>query len=358
MSSSVSTPSKVRLGFVGVGGMGQCAHLKYYATTPGCEVAAIAEIRPQLAAKVARKYFIDKVYSSHEEMIKNEKLDGLVAIQQFIHHGSLLPSLYKANLPVITEKPLASSVEMGQTLLNKLGGTSSRHFVAYHKRSDLGTLEALKIIRQWQASGEFGKLRTVRASMAGGDWIANGFYDLLTTTEQPSGLSPDARASHTTEDWHRKYVTMVNFYIHQINLIRLLVGNDYKVTFGDKTGRLMVGHTPDDALVTLEMNYFSPTAWTESFLVTFDKAWLRLDFPAPLTMNQSSQLTVYRSAGKDSHASTTQVGIPWQSAMANQAAQYVSAIRGGQTTLETAQEAIKDLVIARDLVNAVEAAQK
>lgn len=357
MSTSAS-PSKVRLGFVGVGGMGQCAHLKYYATTPGCEVAAIAEIRPQLAAKVARKYMIDKIYASHEEMIQKEKLDGLVAIQQFGHHGSLLPSLYQANIPVITEKPLANSVETGQMLLNKLGATSSKHFVAYHKRSDLGTLEALKIIKQWQASGEFGKLRAVRASMAGGDWIANGFYDLITTPEQATGLVADARAPHTTEAWHGKYVTMVNFYIHQINLIRMLVNNDYKVTYGDKTGRLMVGHTPEDALVTLEMNYYSPTAWSESFLVTFDKAWLRLDFPAPVTVNQSAQLTVYRSAGKDSLATTTQVGIPWQSAMANQAAQYVNAIRGGQTTLETAQDAIKDLVIARDLVNAIEAAQK
>ncbi len=352
----MSTPAKkVRLGFVGVGGMGQCAHLKYYATTPGCEIAAIAEIRPQLAAKVARKYFIDKVYSSHQEMIKNEQLDGLVAIQQFVHHGSLLPSLYGANLPVITEKPLASSVETGQDLLNKLAATSSKHFVAYHKRSDLGTLEALKIIKQWQTTGEFGKLRAVRASMAGGDWIANGFFDLITTTEQASGLVADPRPQGSTEDWHKKYVTMVNFYIHQINLIRLLVSNNYKVTFGDKTGRLMVGHTPDDALVTLEMNYFSPDAWSESFLVTFDKAWLRLDFPAPLTVNQSAQLTVYRT-GK-TQGGTTQVTIPWQSAMANQAIQYVQAIQGQTTTLETAQEAIKDLVIARDLVNAIEAAR-
>jgi predicted dehydrogenase len=354
----MSTPAKkVRLGFVGVGGMGQCAHLKYYATTPGCEVAAIAEIRPQLAAKVARKYLIDKVYTSHEEMIKNENLDGLVAIQQFIHHGSLLPNLYSYNLPVITEKPLASSVEVGQDLLTKLSGTTSKHFVAYHKRSDLGTLEALKIIKQWQASGEFGKLRTVRASMAGGDWIANGFFDLLTTAEKPTGLSPDPKAAHTTDAWHAKYVTMVNFYIHQINLIRMLVGNDYKVTFGDKTGRLMVGHTPDDALVTLEMNFFSPTAWSESFLVTFDKAWLRLDFPAPVSVNQSAQLTVYRSASNGQLATTSQVGIPWQSAMANQAAQYIQAIQGQATTLETAQEAMKDLIVARDLVNAIEAAK-
>ena len=36
--------SKPRIGFVGVGGMGQCAHLRNYATLPDCEVVAIAEV--------------------------------------------------------------------------------------------------------------------------------------------------------------------------------------------------------------------------------------------------------------------------------------------------------------------------
>ncbi|HGE72657.1 TPA: gfo/Idh/MocA family oxidoreductase, partial [Candidatus Poribacteria bacterium] len=70
---------KVRIGFVGVGSMGQCAHLKNYVTVPECEVVAIAEMRQKLAKRVAEKYGIPKVYATHEEMIANEKLDGIVA---------------------------------------------------------------------------------------------------------------------------------------------------------------------------------------------------------------------------------------------------------------------------------------
>ena len=40
---------RIRIGFVGVGGMGQVAHLKNYATIEGCEVVALAELRPQTA---------------------------------------------------------------------------------------------------------------------------------------------------------------------------------------------------------------------------------------------------------------------------------------------------------------------
>ena len=49
---------KVRIGFVGVGGMGQCAHLRNYVTVPNCEVVAIAELREQTGQAVARRYGI------------------------------------------------------------------------------------------------------------------------------------------------------------------------------------------------------------------------------------------------------------------------------------------------------------
>ena len=45
---------KVRIGFVGVGGMGQCAHLKNYITLQNCEVVALAEIRENLGEKGSR----------------------------------------------------------------------------------------------------------------------------------------------------------------------------------------------------------------------------------------------------------------------------------------------------------------
>ena len=46
------TDKKPRIGFVGVGNMGQAAHLRNYATLPDCEVAALAELRPKLGQAV------------------------------------------------------------------------------------------------------------------------------------------------------------------------------------------------------------------------------------------------------------------------------------------------------------------
>ncbi|MCL1888046.1 MAG: Gfo/Idh/MocA family oxidoreductase, partial [Kiritimatiellaeota bacterium] len=108
---------RVKIGFVGVGGMGQAAHLRHYAQVPGCEVVALAEVKQDLARKVAAKWGVPRVYASHTEMLANERLDGIVASQQFTRHGTLIPGLLASGVPVLTEKPIAGSVEMGEKIV-------------------------------------------------------------------------------------------------------------------------------------------------------------------------------------------------------------------------------------------------
>lgn len=108
---------KVKIGFVGAGKMGQCAHLRNYVNLPDCEVVAIAELRPGLAQEVAKRFAVPRVYKDHREMLKEEKLDGIVAAQPFTRHGMIVPELMKAGVPVFIEKPLASSVEVGERIV-------------------------------------------------------------------------------------------------------------------------------------------------------------------------------------------------------------------------------------------------
>src|SRR5258708_30578118 len=75
-----NTVTKIRLGFVGSGGMGQCAHLRNYVALPDWEVTALAELGEELGSKVAARYGIPRVYRDHPEMLANAKLDGIVPI--------------------------------------------------------------------------------------------------------------------------------------------------------------------------------------------------------------------------------------------------------------------------------------
>jgi len=341
---------KVKIGFVGVGGMGQCAHLKSYVTVPDCKVVALAEVREELGRKVAARYGVPRVYKNAEEMLAAEKLDGIVASQPFNRHGVLLPELYKAGVPVFTEKPLAASIEVGKKILEALAKSGTWHMVGYHKRSDPATMYAKAEIDRLKKSGELGSMRYVRITMPAGDWIAGGFLDLITSDEATPPFEWDPPASDMDEQTYREYVEFVNYYIHQVNLMRHLLGEPYKVTYADPSGVMLAVRSESGVAGVIEMTPYETTIdWQESALVAFRHGYVRIDLPAPLALNRPGRVEILRDPGGKT-PETIVPTLPWVHAMRQQAMNFVAAIKGEMKPLCDAQEALEDLLVARDYI--------
>ncbi|MGQ9729972.1 MAG: Gfo/Idh/MocA family protein [Candidatus Zipacnadales bacterium] len=341
----------VRLGFVGVGVMGQCAHLRNYVTIPGCEVVAIAELRQELGQRVAARYGVPRVYPDHEALLANEQLDGLVASQPFTRHGTLVPELLKAGVPLFTEKPLAGCVEQGEKIVRALEVSGTWHMVGYHKRSDPATMYAKAEIERLQTNGELGPLRYVRIVMPPGDWIAGGFTDLISTNESLPPLEWDPPATDMDEPTFAQYTSFVNYYIHQVNLLRHLLGEPYRVTFADRAGVLLVAESESGVTGIIEMApYHTTIDWQESALVAFQKGYVRIELPAPLASNRPGRVEIYRDPGNSSTPELTVPILPWVHAMRQQAINFVAAIKGECPPMCTAQEAFEDLKVAREYI--------
>lgn len=341
---------RVRIGFVGVGSMGQCAHLKNYITLPECEVVAIAELRPQLAQKVAQHYGVPKVYSTAEELLARESLDGLVVSQPFTRHGQIVPSLYSAGIPIFTEKPLASSVQVGEQLLEALQRSGTWHMVGYHKRSDPAVMWAKAEIECLKQSGGVGKLRYVRIVMPAGDWVAGGFNDLITTEEPYPILPNDPPPPDLSPETFRAYVDFVNYYIHQVNLLRYLLGEPYRVTYAHPSGVLFVAQSQSGVAATIEMSpYTTSRAWEETALVAFEHGYIHISLPAPLAQNRAGQVEAYYDGGR-SEPKRISPTLPWVHAMRQQALNFVRAIKGEIRPPCEADEALEDLRVARDYI--------
>jgi predicted dehydrogenase len=343
--------STTRIGFVGVGGMGQCAHLRNYVTVPGCEVAAIAELRPGLAQKVAARYGIERVYPSHAEMLTNERLDGIVASQPFNRHGQLVPELVEAGVPVFTEKPLAASVEVGEKIAAAVRASGTWHMVGYHKRSDPATMRAKAEIERLTESGELGALRYVRILMPAGDWVAGGFCDLITSDDPAPELTYDPPASDMDADTYNQYGAFVNYYIHQVNLMRHLLGEPYQVTYADPSGVLLAGQSSSGIACAIEMTPYATTIdWQESALVAFEHGYVKLELPAPLASNRPGRVELFRDPGKGATPEVMAPQLPWVHAMRQQAMNFVAAIRGEMKPMCEAEEALEDLRVARQYI--------
>ncbi|RED64397.1 MULTISPECIES: Gfo/Idh/MocA family protein [Cohnella] len=342
--------AKLKIGFVGTGGMGQMAHLSNYsALTELCEVVALAEVRPQLAHTVAARYGVPKVYTDHMELLSDAKVDAIVAPQQYRSHQALLPDILRAGIPVLTEKPLSLTVEAGEQLVQLADEHKTLHMIGYHKRSDPAMEYAKKRIDEWKSSGEYGKLQYVRVTMPPGDWIGGADAPLGTDEGYPA-IPAEAFPSYFTEKQSRDLDTFVNYYIHQVNAIRFLLGEPYRLTFGDRLGVLLTGESDSGATVALEMAPYSTSIeWHESLLVCFEKGFVRVELPPPLARQIAGKVTIMKDNGNGTPSYEIPV-MPNRSAMRQQAMNFIAAVRGERSAPCESKEALEDLKLARDYI--------
>ncbi len=345
----MTSSAPLRIGFVGVGNMGQCAHLKNYAALSRCEVVAIAELRPRLAERVAAHYGVANVYGDHRAMLDAEELDAIVASQPFTRHGVLLPDLLAHGKPVFSEKPLAASIDVGERIVAAEVASGTFLMVGYHKRSDPAVMLAKERIDAFRASGELGAMRYVRLLMPPGDWIAGGFDNLISSDEDAPDLEHDAAPGDMTDDAFNEYVSFVNYYIHQVNLMRHLLGESYRVTHVARSGVVLTVESGSGVAGTIEMSPYTTTVdWQEHALVCFERGYVRIDLPAPLVTNQPGRVEMFRDPGEGAAPETAVPRLPPIHAMRQQAANFLRAVRGEADAPCTAREALEDLGNARE----------
>lgn len=287
----MATDTPVRIGFVGVGAMGQCAHLRNYAALPDCSVVAIAEIRQKTAERVAAKYGVPAVYGDFREMFARESLDAVVCSQPFQRHAVLIPQLLEFGKPIFIEKPLADSLEAGERLAAQVRASGTWVMVGYHKRSDPATMHAWEEVRRLRETGELGRLKYVRITMPAGDWIASGFWDLVDEGDLCHDLETEPAPTDLDTDGYAKYVEFVNYYIHQVNLLRHFLGVRYHVSFADPSGVVFAAMSDEDVPGLIEMSpYVTTLDWQESVLVAFERGYVKVELPSPLAFNRPGRV--------------------------------------------------------------------
>ena len=344
--------SKIKLGFLGAGFMGQVAHLQNYAALDSCEVIAIADAKINQAKKVAQAYFIPKVYASMEELLADKEIDAVVASQRFDNHVNVVCEVLNSGKHILTEKPLCIYWQNGKALVECAKKNKKIHMVANHKRSDPAIEYAVNVIKKWKASGEMGKMKYVRLVMPPGDWV-NGATDAgkpIFTDENYPQINSERAPEGYDDSTVGKHIAFVNYYIHQVNLMRFLLGEEYKLTFADRRGVLLVTESESNVTGTVEMSTFETNdGWQESAMVCFDKGYVSVAIPPPLASQRAGEVTIYTDNGGGG-TFTTPV-LKNISAMRNQAANFIRAINGEIEPPCPSEEALKDLVFAEDYIN-------
>lgn len=90
--------ARPKIGFIGVGMMGQLAHLANYARlrdSGDCEIAGVSDLQPLLARAVGKKYNVH-VYENNAQLLADPTVNAVVCIQQWPNNYQLVKQILQA----------------------------------------------------------------------------------------------------------------------------------------------------------------------------------------------------------------------------------------------------------------------
>ncbi len=339
----------VRIGMVGVGYIGQVAHLANYAEVEGCEVTAVAEIRPELRDAVQAHYGIPQAFSSHRELLDNAELDAVIAVTRRHHVGPVALDCLKAGKHLLTEKPMAATLEQAEILAKAAQAAGVKYAIGYMKRHDEGVQLAKGLVEGFMGSGELGPLTFARFYCFQGDSFYDPALPVGLGEERPEGLESWVVAPDwLPQELHADYDNFMNVYSHDINLMRYLLDATPTVTHFDY--RAGVGGAAlfdvGDFSAVLEFGMFEHRGWYEGVELFFQHGRLTIELPPPLLKDTSARVTLQRG-GDENAIETFETKQGWS--FQRQAQAFVDDLRNDRMPLASGGDAVEDIRIAETL---------
>jgi len=172
---------------VGCGGMGQ-GWIRNVQGNPRSEVAALVDIRLDHARSVAEKFEIDSkcVFDNLPEAIEKCPADFVADITIPEAHCPTTVTALEAGLPVVSEKPMAESMESARKMVAASEKSGKLYMVSQSRRYDVNHVTCQRLL----AGGAIGDLTTVNCDFYIGAHFG-GFRD-----EMPSPLILDMSIHH------------------------------------------------------------------------------------------------------------------------------------------------------------------
>lgn len=342
--------SKIPLGFVGAGFMGQVVHIPNFLSVEGVKAVALAEARPRLAKLIADKYAIPKVWRTHRELADDRSVDAVVAITHFDFNPEIAVDLLNAGKHVFIEKPMALCSEAAAQMVEAAEKNGRILMVGYMKRYDTGVEIAKAKIDDWLATGEVGDMTYVRSTNFGGDWICGPVFPSF-TDEPIEKVVTDRIPTYPDfipENMRGEFSHFSNVYTHNVNLIRFLLGRELTVRSA-KVGSPMRVVTLDAGRVpvVMECGELNSHEWHEETVVYFRRGYVKVKTPSPLARSVPASLQVY--TWKEGAAELSCPVPPWGWAFRREAEVFVNCIREGRQPVSSGADSANDVRLVEDI---------
>jgi predicted dehydrogenase len=346
---------KLRMGYVGCGFMAQKVHIPNILSIPECELLSIAEIRPELGKRVQARYHIPRLYQSHLELAKDKDIQAVAVSGHFAGQGELAIDLLKAGKDVFLEKPMAVSIVQAERILDAEHQNGRRLMIGYMKRYDGGNLQVKNLLTQFQQTGELGSIRFVRNHGFCGNWTA-GLDTPFEQTDEP--MPPPAGQSvfpsWMPERFHKSYVSYLQQYTHNINLVRWFLNAEDAVKVKavdldelDGTSGVVILEIAG-VRVVLESGNSTYHGWDEQTYIYLEHGWIATSAPPLLLRNVPATVELYRSDNGTSRSDLFP-SSGWTWSYKEEMKHFITSLLNGTPFRSPASDAFADVCVFEDI---------
>ena len=333
---------RIKIGIVGAGFFGQLAHIANYALVKDCEMVALAAGRPELRHLVAERYVIKRTYASHIELLRDPEIEAVVAVTARLGTGPVALDCLKAGKSLLTEKPMASTVEQAEKLV-AAQSKNTTYAVGYMRRYDAGIQKAKMILDELIRSKELGPILYTRVHCFAGDAYCKSDGHIVTDEKKTTHWETWPSAPDwVPEEQRQEYHQYLNVYCHDLNLVRYLFGKTPVVSHVqfDKPGAKLAILDFGDHMALLETGFSTSRGWDESIEIYFADGRLQIIPPPALLKNVPAEVRLYKAGTIQQELRSL---TEWSWSFRRQAEAFINDVREGRESLSSGTDSLEDI---------------
>lgn len=110
---------KVKIGFIGVGGIGS-VHVDNVRKIEAAEIVAVCDVNAENAAKKAEELGLSKFYTDVDEFLESEELDGVFICVPPFAHGEIEEKVVNKGVNLLVEKPVSLDLHTAYSKLDTI----------------------------------------------------------------------------------------------------------------------------------------------------------------------------------------------------------------------------------------------
>lgn len=317
---------------VGIGGMGN-AWLHAVLNAPNVEYAGFVEISDAIAAAQIERWKLDgsKIFKSLPDALAAVQADAVINVTPPQFHKDVSITALEAGLPVLSEKPLADTMESARAIVEKANATGLLHMVGQNRRYMVGP----QTLKHALSLPQMGKVGSASVQFFRGPHFG-GFRDEMA------------------------YPLIIDMSIHHFDLMRYLMESDPVAVYGKSWNPPWSWFKGDaSAAVTLEfaggkvVNYAG--SWcSQGRDMSWNGEW-RFECANGVVLMIGDDQVYTQLTGQDA-VLVEPVALEHEG-QGYLLQEFVTAVNGGKPVITTCQDNLKSLGIVFDVIQSFETGQ-